>query len=918
MIAPAAPDRSDAIVSTPTTVRRSQTLDARYQATFENAAVGIANVALDGRLLIANQRLADFLGYSKTELLELDLQSLTHPDDLPADEACTRRLLTGEIATFTLEKRYRRRDGTFVWGRLTASTVPGEDGRPMEFVGMVEDISARRSTEDELGRARRRIESALTASEVGTFEWDILHDRVYVDRNYLAIQPLTLEADGAVSVEKVLEHIHPDDQERIRALARNSLETGAPFEGDYRCLAGRTERWVTARGKMTQASDGRVVTFSGTITDVTQRKQAEAQREQLAQSFRRLSAIHETVLRTTSDFAYLFDREGRFLYANERLLTVWAKTLDQIVGKTCYDLGYPDWHAARHMREIAEVIATQQPICGEVAFTGASGISGVYEYIFSPVPGINGEVEYIAGTTRDVTARKRTEEALRESEQRLMLAQRAGGVGVYDWNVETGEVVWSPELERIYGGKAPDDPAERQRAWWRGIPAEDRERLERLTAEWLASGKEEAHWEYRFIRPDGEERWFSGHSIVVRREDNRPVRIVGTNIDITQRKQVESELRRARDEAEQANRAKDHFLAVLSHELRTPLSPVLAAAQILEEDGGLGAEQLDLVRTIRRNGELEARLIDDLLDLTRIARGKLVLNMREVRLHEKIRHVIGMCAEDLAQKHLHLTTRFSAARDHVRGDPARLQQVLWNLLKNAIKFTAIEGCIEIHTSEAAPGQLVVEIRDNGIGIEPEMLPHIFDAFEQGGELVTRQFGGLGLGLAISKALLDLHSGSLSAASAGKGKGASFTLRLPLSPRSRRTEPAPTFKDRPAVHASILLVEDHADTRRSMAALLVRAGCQVKAAASVAEGIAALAADRFDLLISDIGLPDASGVELMRHAKAAHGLGGVALSGYGMEEDVAKSTAAGFAAHLTKPVRFERLVEIVRELVAPKT
>jgi PAS domain S-box-containing protein len=633
---------------------------ARYRATFEYAPVGIASVALDGRWVMVNDALCRLLGYSRAELLQTDFQQLTHPDDLAPDLAQAQRLLAGEIPSYAMEKRYRRKDGSYVWAQMTGAAVRDAAGRTLEFVAIVEDITAAKQAEQELARARSRLDSALTASEVGTYEWDVVRDRVYADVNFLSIQPVELDADGAVSVARIFAHFHPEDRGRVEAAVQHSLRSGDPYEADYRYLVGDTERWITARGRMRRDATGRVVGFFGTVMDVTKRKLAELDRERLAAA-----------------------------------------------------------------------------------------------------------------------------------------------------------------------------------------------------------------------------------------------------------------LQKAKETAEQASQAKDHFLAVLSHELRTPLTPVLTAAQLLENDASLQPAQQELVHTIRRNVELEARLIDDLLDLTRIARNKVALHIAAVSVHEKIKEVLGMCAEDIARKSLTCDTRLLARPDTVNADGARLQQVIWNVVKNAVKFTPAGGRLEIATAIEGSSLRIV-VTDTGIGIPAEILPHVFEAFEQGSRDITREFGGLGLGLAISKALIELHGGSISAASEGAGRGATFVLRMPGASASVATAGSPPRELDPSLACTVLLVEDHPDTRRGFTLLLRRLGCRVIATATAHEALAAARDAAYDLVISDLGLPDASGLELVRQLKQLRPTPAIALSGYGTENDHAHSAAAGFDAHLVKPVRFELLVETIRRVLRNQT
>ncbi|HSU67445.1 MAG TPA: response regulator [Tepidisphaeraceae bacterium] len=374
------------------------------------------------------------------------------------------------------------------------------------------------------------------------------------------------------------------------------------------------------------------------------------------------------------------------------------------------------------------------------------------------------------------------------------------------------------------------------------------------------------------------------------------------------------ELIEAKDTAEAANTAKDQFLAVLSHELRTPLTPVLSTVQAMESDPDLPTEFRGSLEMIRRNVELEARLIDDLLDLTRIARGKIELHLQPLDVHALLRNALEICYDELRGKRQQLLLQFEAKQHFVQADSARLQQVFWNLIKNAIKFTPEGGRITIRSSNERAGIVRVEVRDSGIGIEPQLLPQIFNAFEQGERSITRRFGGLGLGLAISKALMDMQGGDLRADSAGKDKGSVFVASMPVVAAPVITEKkagSPGTADPQGLR--ILLVDDHEDTAKAMRRLLERLGYAITLAGNVQDALGAFGKNEFDLLISDIGLPDGSGLELMRQIRQQKNLRGIALSGFGMEEDVRKSKEAGFTEHLIKPINFQKLQAVIREV-----
>jgi PAS domain S-box-containing protein len=393
--------------------------------------------------------------------------------------------------------------------------------------------------------------------------------------------------------------------------------------------------------------------------------------------------------------------------------------------------------------------------------------------------------------------------------------------------------------------------------------------------------------------------------------------------DITQRKQVERALVESREKltlameaATAANKAKDQFIAILSHELRTPLTPVLLTLQMMEADTTLSPEQRESLAMIRRNVDLESRLIDDLLDLTRIARGKLQLHMGVVDLHKKIASVIQICESDIQSRHQKLTLDLKADPRHIEADPARIQQVLWNILKNATKFTPVGGEIMISTHNPNEGRVAVEVRDNGIGIDAELLHKIFDAFEQGEKSRHRQFGGLGLGLAISQGLVQMQGGTMTAQSEGKGKGATFTLEFGATtgpPTSVEPTNTHTGLNRPRMDRRLLLVEAHADTAKATGRLLRMLGYDVIIAQTVAEALRAIEHQSFDALLSDIALPEGKRQELIRQLRARLPIKAIAISGFGMEDDIRKSKEAGFIAHLTKPVDIAQLEKLLAEI-----
>lgn len=386
--------------------------------------------------------------------------------------------------------------------------------------------------------------------------------------------------------------------------------------------------------------------------------------------------------------------------------------------------------------------------------------------------------------------------------------------------------------------------------------------------------------------------------------------------DLTEQKKHE-ELRLARELAEKASLAKDDFLAALSHELRTPLTPVLITTNALEQSPALPSDLRESLNLIRRNVELEARLIDDLLDLTRIARGKMELKPQKMDFHAVIHRALEICRPEFNAKLQKVVLELNAQEHSGVSDAVRIQQAIWNLIRNAAKFTPQNGIITVRTANPAPGRISIEIHDTGIGFADGTVQKLFQPFEQGGRHITRQFGGLGLGLAITRSIVEAHGGVIRASSAGIAKGATIEFELPLQSGNAVSDeplPAPSVVNRTISGKHILLVEDHEDTRTTLESLLRRQQHDVKAVASAQEALKLASEHTFDLVISDIGLPDESGLKLMEQLRDRFGLNGIGLSGYGMAEDVARAREAGFVCHLTKPIRFDRLTQVIAEMI----
>ncbi len=522
-----------------------------------------------------------------------------------------------------------------------------------------------------------------------------------------------------------------------------------------------------------------------------------------------------------------------------------------------------------------------------------------------------------------VMGQVRTERRLAESEARLagIITTAMDGVLTID-GAETITLI-NPAAEQIFGIQASEaigQPIQRFIPEWPCGEAVNPE-----TAHALADHIEGTRLECDGARANGEMFPLEGSvsRVVVDRQAFRTLFVR----DITARKQAEEEradrirAETARAEAEAANLAKDRFLAVLSHELRTPLAPVFLAMSTILDEAEVPESIRSLLEMTRRNIQIEARLLDDLLDVTRITQGKLPLHREVIDAHDLIHQTIEICRKDIRDGGLELVLELDASETHVEADPARLQQVLWNLVKNAVKFTPPEGKITIRSrNQAGDGDgaecLVIEVSDTGIGIESGMLAKVFDPFEQGGATVTNRFGGLGLGLSISRSVAEAHGGQLTVSSAGRDRGSTFTLILTTATasESRPSRPVRPSQDGESLPIrEILLVEDDPDTSALLSRMLRRRGFQVTTADCVAAAWRKAEVGPFDLVICDIGLPDGSGLELMQRLQARFPVKGIVLSGYGREDDVQQSKDAGFVGHLTKPVDFQALEAMIRRI-----
>jgi len=644
-----------------------------------------------------------------------------------------------------------------------------------------------------------------------------------------------------------------------------------------------------------------------------------------------LNALRETHQRyvslvDNSPDAIFVHSDERFVFANPaaaRLLGVQSP--EELLGRSIMDVIPPEELRAVRAR-IERSFASNQPSpLREMPIQRYDGTLVHAEVIGAPVQ-YDGKPA-VQVVMRDVTARRHEEQERRAAEIRLrrVLDNLFAFVGLLDTNGILLEANRAPlaaagiDIKDVVGKHFADT------YWWAYDPATQQQIRNAITR--AARGET--------VRFDIHARMAGGHLMPIdfqigpiHDDAGRIVNLVPSAVNITERVEANNALRAAaaaadlaRAEAERANHAKDQFIAALSHELRTPLTPIMAIAGTLKDDPRLPDDVRADLATILRNVELETHLVGDLLDVSRVLSGKMHLLKRPVDAALVLREAAAIVGPDLDAMHQRLALHITGAPYVVEADPARLQQVFWNLLRNACKFSPAYSTITLRASRISNEKLQVEVIDQGAGISPALLPRLFTPFVQG----DAREGGLGLGLAIAKGIITLHGGAITARSEGPGHGATFAITLPLA--DAQTLPnnalaAPPVAAVPGRRLKILLVEDHEDTARLMSRMLRADGHSVIHADSVASAITLARAETFDLLVSDLGLPDGTGHDMLLMLRSAGcGVNAIALSGYGSPSDIERSRTVGFREHLTKPVNIDLLQQTINRIageIAPLT
>jgi signal transduction histidine kinase/ActR/RegA family two-component response regulator len=560
--------------------------------------------------------------------------------------------------------------------------------------------------------------------------------------------------------------------------------------------------------------------------------------------------------------------------------------------------------------------ADEYPIALDV--DGRGRIDCFFTFHLAPVRDHDGKTVGLIVVSVEVTDQVRARQQLQHAQERLNFTLEAAGVGYWELDLATQITKRSLQHDRIFG-YPQGVPEWTLDDFLSHVVAGERERVSESVRLALASD-DQFRIECPIVGADGVHRWIQVSARVERASDQTAARMLGIVLDVTERRTLLGREQHARREAEHANHLKDEFLATLSHELRTPLNTILGWADLLGE-GDLGPTEVrDGLAAIRRNAGAQAQMIEDLLYMSRIVSGKIHLSPSSVRLADVVAQAVESLRPTAEAKGVKVWSQLGGNAGLVAADPERLQQVFWNLLGNAIKFTPSGGRIDV-SLEAVDSQLRVSVRDTGEGIDPDFLPHMFDRFRQGDAKTTRSHGGLGIGLSIVKQLVELHGGTVSGSSDGRGAGSTFTVSLPAAAR-----PAVEVRSKSSRSAlgldgvRILVVEDDPDARELLRRIFTARAASVVAAESAADAMTALRRERFDLLVSDIGMPYEDGYELIRKVRAlpaSHGGGipAIALTAYARAGDRQRIVDAGFQRHIAKPVVQSELLAACRSLIA---
>lgn len=904
-------------------LRESQAILQRQlneiETIYQSAPIGLNVLDADLRFVRINERLAEMNGFPVEAHIGRTVRELL-PEIADTAEQILRPILeTGEpVLNVEITGETPAQPGVQrVWleSFLPLKDSDAGDGQGQRVIGIssvCQEITERKRAEERI----HQFNLLINLSYEPIFVWDLEQGIISWNQGCEQLYGYTQEeAIGQIS-HTLLQTVYPLPQ----AEAAIILERDRQWTGELQHTTRTGKQVIVESRHQLIETNGRRLVLE-TNRDITERKQAE---EALRRSEERYRTLFESMEDGFCVIEMLFDDHDqpvdyRFLEINPAFEQ--QTNLVQAVGKTARQL-LPDLEA-KWFELYGKVALTGEPVRTESASESMNRWFEVYAFRAGEP-----EQRRVAVLFKNVSDRKRSEIALQENEDRLRMAIASAQLGTWDWNLITGELKWDAGCKAMFG--LPPDAESNIDLFFEGLHPDERDRLQEIIQTALDPASDGSYdTEFRTIGiQDNVERWVKAQGQAYYDANKKPLRFIGTVLNITEQKQVavhrEQLLKQeqaAREAAEDANRMKDEFLAILSHELRTPLNPILGWSKLLQSPK-VSVEKLQQgLTTIERNAKQQVQLIDDLLDISRIIRGKLALNLETVVLSEPITAALETVRLAAEAKAIRLEMSLDLSVGQVQGDVSRLQQVIWNLLSNAIKFTPPGGRVTVRLAQiACHAQIVVS--DTGRGIKPEFLPYVFELFRQQDSSTTRSFGGLGLGLAIVRQVVEAHGGTITAMSNGEGQGTTFTVQLPLL--ASQAHAAKYFMPPPRniENLYVMVLDDEIDSLEMLKAVLEQEGAQVTTASSGAKALRMLAESQYDLLISDIGMPDMDGYTFMRNVRTLppqhnREVPAIALTAYVGEINQRQALAAGFQTHLAKPVDPQQLLDAIATLTTDR-
>jgi PAS domain S-box-containing protein len=740
------------------------------RATIDRAPVGIAHFDHEGHFLLVNDEFCNVLGYTRAELLDRTFQAVTVADDLPRCASLTARLAAGTIPSYRRENRFVRRDGARAWTRITVSAIRDQNDKVAFFLCIAEDISEQRAIEAALREAQERLQAALTASNTGTFRWDIQTNALDLDANLTRL--LGLPPDAVVaSLDDFAGLVHPDDRHRVVQACWLSAREGSDFNEEFRIvLQDDSERWISDKAKVILDDNGAPLYMTGACTDVSDRRRMEDDLRESESRFRSLA-------NATPQMLWIADTDGRHTWYSDQWYT--------FTGLGFEDLRDAGWHRVHHPEHV-ERVRTGQLACfarGEVwedTFP-LRRHDGAYRWFLAravPIKDTDGRILRWLGAHTDITDGRNAEQAVRESEAKLRRIVDSGIVGVFYWTLAGAITDANDEFLRMLGYTRRE--LEDGVLSWRALTPVASLSADILKQREIIATGIATPWEKAFYARNGREVELLVAAAMLEGTADRGIAVC---LDITARKEAELQRERllerereARAQAEHAMRVRDEVVGLVAHDLRNPVHTItMGAANLI--DLPLPEEQRTRqLAVIRRSARTMDRLIRDLLDVTRIESGTFAIQQLPIHVKTLLEETLELFEPQARSRDVELTCAASQELPTVRGDRERLTQVLSNLIDNALKFTPSHGRIEMRAT-LLDDCVQISVADTGTGIAPAHLPHVFDRFWQADR--TKR-GGAGLGLAIAKGIVEAHGGRLGVESE-VGRGTTFHFTLPLAP-----------------------------------------------------------------------------------------------------------------------------------------